>query len=52
MSATLEVTPSRVLRRAGVATVVAVVAAAYLAFVGARLVVFDGDPSGFVTAGD
>ncbi|HXH77520.1 hypothetical protein [Nocardioides sp.] len=34
------------------ALVVGVVAAAYLAFVGARLVVFDGDPSGFVTAGE
>lgn len=52
MSATREVTPSPVLRRAGVATVVAVVAAAYLAFVGVRLAVFEGDPSGFVTAGD
>lgn len=52
MSATREETASLVLRRMGVATVVAVVAAAYLAFVGARLAVFDGDPSGFVTAGD
>jgi hypothetical protein len=52
VSATREVAPSPVLRSAGVATVVAVVAAAYLAFIGARLAVFDGDPSGFVTAGD
>jgi len=52
VSATREATPIRVRRRAGVATVVAVVAVAYLAFVGARLAVFDGDPSGFVTAGD
>lgn len=52
MSATREATPSLVLRRAGVATVVAVVAAAYLVFIGARLAVFEGDPSGFVTAGD
>lgn len=52
MSATREATPSPLLRRAGVVTVVAVVTAAYLAFVGARLAVFDGDPSGFVTAGD
>jgi hypothetical protein len=52
VSATREETPSLVLRRAGVVTVVAVVAAAYLAFVGARLAVFEGDPSGFVTAGD
>ena len=52
MSATGEETPSPALGRASVALVVAVVAAAYLAFVGARLAVFDGDPSGFVTAGD
>lgn len=52
MSATREETPRLVLRRAGVVTVVAVVAAAYLVFVGARLAVFEGDPSGFVTAGD
>ena len=32
--------------------VVVVVAAAHLAFVGARLAVFVGDPSGFVTAGE
>jgi hypothetical protein len=55
VSGTREETPNQVLRRAGVApivAVVAVVAAAYLAFVGARLVVFEVDPSGFVTAGD
>jgi len=52
VSATREATPRPVLSRAGVATVVAVVAAAYLAFVGARLAVFEGDPSGFVSAGD
>lgn len=51
MSATREAIPSLTVRRAGVATVVAVVAAAYLAFIGVRLAVFDGDPSGFVTAG-
>ena len=51
MSATREEIPSLVRRRAGVAMVVAVVAAAYLAFVVARLAVFDGDPASFVTAG-
>jgi hypothetical protein len=50
--ATREETPILVRRRVRVDTVVAVVAAAYLAFVGARLAVFEGDPSGFVTAGD
>ncbi|MEQ6901140.1 hypothetical protein [Nocardioides sp. YIM 152588] len=34
------------------ALVAAAVLAAYLAFVGARLAVFDGDPSAFVAAGD
>ncbi len=56
MSATREASPSRVWRRAdrsvGVPAVVAVVAVVYLAFTGVRLALFDGDPSGFVTAGD
>lgn len=52
MPATRERAGLRVLHRAGVTTVVAVVVAAYLAFAGARLLVLDGDPSGFVTAGD
>ena len=52
MSATREATPSAALRRAGVATVVAVVAVAYLAFIGARLAVFEGDPSGFTRGYD
>lgn len=50
--ATREATPIRVRRHAGVAAVVAVVVAAYLAFAGARLAVFDGEPSGFISAGD
>ena len=39
-------------RERTVVAVVAAVAVAYLVFVGARLAVFDGDPSGFVAAGD
>lgn len=52
MSATREAPPIVVRRSAGVATVVAIVAVAHLAFVGARLAVFDGDPSGFTLAYD
>ncbi|WP_426241403.1 hypothetical protein [Nocardioides sp. LHG3406-4] len=52
MSATREGVPGLAGRRAGVGVVVAVVAVAYLMFVGARLVVFAGDASGFVTAGE
>lgn len=52
MSATREATPRLVRRPAGVATVVAVVALAYLTFVGARLAVFGGDPSGFTLGYD
>lgn len=51
MSATREASTSRTGRRTPVLAVVAAVAVAYLAFVGARLAAFDGDASGFVTAG-
>ncbi|MEO5664113.1 MAG: hypothetical protein ABIR39_12585 [Nocardioides sp.] len=52
MSATREAPPIVVRRNAGVATVAAVVAVAYVAFVGARLAVLDGDPSGFTLGYD
>lgn len=52
MSATREAPPIVVRRSAGVATVVAIVGMANLAFVGARLAVFDGDPSGFTLGYD
>jgi hypothetical protein len=51
VSATREAAPSVVRRRARVGVVVVAVAIAYLAFVGARLAIFAGDPSGFVAAG-
>lgn len=52
MSATREAPPIVVRRSAGVASVVAIVAVAHLAFVAARLAVFDGDPSGFTLGYD